>query len=77
MAALSMPADCAALSDQMMASAELMVDLMAFFTQMLKRILAAVSGFGEIHDARSLIAYVEEQVKDLGALASLSRPLLP
>jgi hypothetical protein len=51
-----------------MDSARLVLDLMDFFTQMVRRILGAVERFGTEYDARSLEAYVEEQAKALAAV---------
>jgi hypothetical protein len=52
-----------------MDSAKALVELTVFFVQMVKRIFEAVEGLGTVHDARSLEAFVEEQVKALGAVA--------
>lgn len=51
-----------------MDSATALADLMAFFAQAMKRIFEAVGKFGTEYDARSLEAYVEEQMKALGAV---------
>jgi hypothetical protein len=51
-----------------MDSAIALADLMAFCAQMLKRIYEAVSKYGTEYDARSLEAFVEEQVKAFGAV---------
>lgn len=51
-----------------MSSAIAVTELMSFFVAMVKRVLEAVSGFGVVHDARSLEAFIEEQVKALGAV---------
>jgi len=51
-----------------MNSARALVDLMVFFCETVKRIYTAVGLLGVEYDARSLEAYIEEQVKTLGAL---------
>ena len=51
-----------------MDSARIVLDLMDFFIQMVRRILGAVEKYGTEHDARSLEAYVEEQSKALAAV---------
>jgi hypothetical protein len=51
-----------------MDSAKIVVNLMEFFTQQVKRVVEAVEQFGEEYDARSLEAYVEAQSKALGAV---------
>jgi len=51
-----------------MKSAKVVLELMSFFMQMVKNVLAAMEGFGTIHDARSLEAYVEAQSKALGVV---------
>lgn len=48
-----------------MKSAKAILDLMSFFVQMVKNVLAAIEGLGTTHDARSLEAYVEAQGKAL------------
>jgi hypothetical protein len=47
-------------------SAKAILDLMSFFVQMVKNVLAAMESFEKTHDARSLEAYVEAQNKALG-----------
>src|ERR1035437_4191211 len=44
------------------------VDLITFFGQVVKRIFEAVEKLGTEYDARSLEAYVEQQMKALGAV---------
>lgn len=51
-----------------MDSAIALADLITFFGQAVKRIFEAVEKFGEHYDARSLEAYVEEQMKSVGAV---------
>jgi hypothetical protein len=51
-----------------MNSAMATLDLIPFFTEMLKRIFEAVAGLGTIHDARSLEAYAMEQCKALAVV---------
>lgn len=51
-----------------MDSALAVLDLMSFFVQVVKNVMAAVQGFGTTHDARSLEAEVEAQCKALSAL---------
>ncbi len=51
-----------------MDSAIALADLIVFFGQAVKRIFEAVGKFGEQYDARSLEAFVEEQMKSVGAL---------
>lgn len=51
-----------------MESAKAVLDLITYVTAMVKRIFEAVEGLGKIHDARSLEALVEQQVKALGAV---------
>jgi hypothetical protein len=51
-----------------MDSAIALADLIVFFGQVVKRIFEAVGKFGEQYDARSLEAYVEEQMKSVGAV---------
>jgi hypothetical protein len=46
----------------------LVISLMGFFIQVVRNVRAGVNGLGTVHDARSLEALVEEQVKALGAL---------
>ena len=52
----------------MMESARITIELMSFFLEMIKRVWEAVEGFGTIHDARSLEAYIEKESKSLGAV---------
>jgi hypothetical protein len=51
-----------------MDSAIALADLISFFGQAVKRIFEAVGKFGEEYDARLLEAFVEEQMKSVGAL---------
>jgi hypothetical protein len=51
-----------------MDSAAALADLMVFFGQVVKRIFAAVAKFGTEYDSRSLEAFVEAQMKALGAV---------
>jgi hypothetical protein len=51
-----------------MDSAIALADLITFFGQAVKRIFEAVGKFGEQYDARLLEAYVEDQMKAVGAL---------
>lgn len=51
-----------------MDSAAAMADLMVFCVQMIKRIFEAVGKYGQEYDARSLEAYVEQEIKALGAV---------
>ena len=51
-----------------MNSAQAVLDLIPFFTEMIKRIFVAVAALGKTHDARSLEAYVMAQCKALGAV---------
>jgi hypothetical protein len=51
-----------------MDSAVALADLMVFFAQAWKRIFEAVGLFGTEYDARSLEAFVEAQMKALGAV---------
>lgn len=51
-----------------MDSAIALADLIVFFAQTVKRIFEAVKKYGSEYDARSLEAFVEEQMKALGAL---------
>lgn len=51
-----------------MNSAKAVLDLIPFFTEVIKRIFDAVNGLGTTHDARSLEAYVGAQCKALGAV---------
>src|SRR5258708_553440 len=51
-----------------MNSAIALADLIVFFGQAVKRIFEAVEKFGEQYDARSLEAFVEEQMKSVGAV---------
>ena len=51
-----------------MDSAKAVADLIVFFGEVVKRIFEAVEKFRTEYDARSLEAYVEEQMKALGAV---------
>ncbi len=51
-----------------MDSAIALADLITFFGQAVKRIFEAVGKFGDQYDARSLEAYVEAQMKSVGAV---------
>lgn len=51
-----------------MNSAIVLADLITFFGQAMKRIFEAVEKFGTQYDARSLEAFVEEQMKSVGAV---------
>jgi len=51
-----------------MDSASALADLIVFFGQVVKRIFEATGKLGREYDARSLEAYVEQQMKALGAL---------
>ncbi len=51
-----------------MESAKAVLDLIAYVTQMVKRIFEAIEGLGRIYDARSLEVFIEQQAKAFGAV---------